>query len=370
MPRADRKPFRQRLRAFWREWRTVVLLGVLIVGGAALYRFVLQPRPRTLASTAPYAVYFTQGDAGQPTSRGIAAEIVQDIVAAQKRVLLVTPGLDTEDIASALLDARARGVEVRMLEDPVRQEDPLVAATTARLEQGGIPIAFHPSPGGLGESFLVVDDRLLWAGSCEFSRAGLSQDAGYILRWPIPALAEAFAREFDEMFVDHTFGRSSPKESRRVHIALADRGTIVVYFTPEDDPLSEILQAMARVNSQIAFLTERLNDPRLGERMSAEAMRAPVQLWGVYDPAGGIAPEILQALRKGRTMLVAYQGGGRLRENVLTVDGQMVVLFSQPLDAQGLDTRDGFVIVVQDWDLGQAFGRELARLYRQAKGEP
>lgn len=370
MPRDDRKPFRQRLRSFWREWRTVVLLGVLIVGGAALYRFVLQPRPRMLASAAPYAVYFTQGDAGQPTAHGIAAEIVPDLAAAQKRLLLATPGLDVEEIASALLDARARGVEVRILEDPARQEDPGVAATTARLEQGGIPVAFHPSPGGLGESFLVVDEQLLWAGSAEFSRAGLSQDAGYILRWPIPALAQAFAREFDEMFAQRAFGRSSPKEERRVHIALADRGTITVYFTPEDDPLGEILQTMARVNSQLAFLTERLNDPRLGERMSAEAMRAPVQLWGVYDPAGGIAPDILEALRKGRTMLAAYQGGGRLRENVLTVDGQLVFLFSQPLDAQGLDTRDGFVIVVQDWELGQTFGRELARLYRQAQGGP
>ncbi|MGC8874365.1 MAG: phospholipase D-like domain-containing protein [Chloroflexia bacterium] len=370
MPKEGRKNLRQRLRSFWHEWRMVVLLGVLIVGGAAFYRFVLQPRPRRLSAAAPYAVYFTQGDAGQPTSRGIPAEIARDIAAAQKRILLAAPGLDVEEIASALLDARARGVEVRILEDPLRQEDPQVAATAARLEQGGIPVAWHPSPGGLGESFLVIDDRLLWAGSAEFSRAGLAQDAAYILRWPIPALAEAFGREFDEMFVEHAFGRSSPKEAQRVHIALPDRGSITVYFTPEDDPLSAILQSMARVNSQIAFLTERFDDPRLGERMSAEAMRAPVQLWGVYDPGGGIAPQILEALRKGRTMLAAYQGGGRLQENVLTVDEQTVFIFSQPLDAQGLDTRDGFVIALQDWDLGQRFGRELARLYRQTQGSP
>jgi hypothetical protein len=347
----------------------VVLLALLIVGGAILYRFFLQPRPRTLRSAPPYRIYFTQGDAGEPTTQGLTAEIVRDISGAQKQISLATPGLDEEAIASALLQARLRGVEVRVLEDPARQEEPAVAATRARLEEGGIPIALHPSPGGLGESFLVVDEAILWAGSAEFSRAGLLEDAGYLLRWPIPSLAEAFVHEFNEMFIDRAFGPGSPKE-KPIHVAIPDRGTVTVYFTPEEDPLSEILQTMARVRSQIVFLTERMDDPRLGERMSAEALRAPVQLWGVYDEQGGIAPDILEALRKGRSMLAPYRGVGRLRENVLTVDGQMVALFSQPLDAQGLATRDGFVIVVQDWDLGQTFGRELARLYRQSQGGP
>jgi len=370
-PKGRRKGEKRSLRSFWRDWRVVIVLAVLILGAVAVYQLVFRPaQKRELEISAPYRPYFTQGGAGTPAPQGLEAEILADVAKARESVDVATPGLDLEKLPAGLIEARGRGVTVRVLEDQAAQADATVAAVSGRLEQAGIPIVLHPSGGGLGESFLVVDQRLVWAGSCALSQAGLQQDAGYLVRWDLPALAQGFHSEFLEMFDDRSFGPSSPTDSPHTYLAVPDHGIISIYFTPEGDPFGEILQALTGAQGEILVLTEKLADQRLADRLIGEAQRPGVGLWGLVDPNGGSSPAIVGSLTQKAVQLASYRGAGRLRENVLILDGQTVILFSQALDQQALDHNDGFVIVVRDQGLGQAFVQEFRRLFGQAQGQP
>jgi len=359
-----------RLQRFWREWRVGAILALLIAGAVALYQLVLRPaRQRVLEQAAPYRIYFTQGDAGTAAPQGLEAEIVADVAAARESVDVATPGLDLPELTAGLIAAQGRGVLVRVLQDGAAQSGAAVATATTRLQDAGVPVVFHPPDGALGESFLVVDQRLVWAGSCTLSQAGLQQDSSFILRWQLPPLAKAFHGEFIEMFEGGSFGPASPAEPLTYH-AIPDHGRVWVYFTPEADPLAEILQTLTKAQSMIVAFSEKLNDQRLGDRLVGESRRPGIGLWAIVDPQGGSSTSILEELGKKAVQVTTYRGSGRLRENVIVIDGQLLFLFSQPMDQQGLDHNDGFVLVVQDEALGNAFAKEFARLFGRPPGEP
>ena len=356
-----------RWRRFLREWGIYLLIGAAIVA-----IFVLLGRSRGgvgLATETPYRVYFTQGEVGHPKPSGLEAELVADVAAAGRWIEVVAPGLDLPQLAEALMAAHGRGVRVQVVEDEASQEDPAVLAVTTRLRQSGIPVLLRPRLGG---SFIVVDGRILWAGSWELSRRGLEEGNSLVLRWELPTLAADFHAEFTEMaletFAGGLFRPPTALKTPYPYLAIPDGASISVYMTPENDALSEVLQTLARTQDEIIVLGE-LNDPRLGDRLIGEASRSTMlTVWAVLSKSD---PGLLQALAERGANLGVYTGTERLYENVLVVDGQSVIVFSQPMDQEAYDHNDGYVLIVRDRELGQILQREFARLYAEAKkGEP
>ncbi len=353
---------RSRGGRFLRDWGILVAL-VALVAGVGLY-LLLRQQPAQVVTVSPYRVYFTQGDLGTQAPLGLEAEVRADIGAAQAAVELATPGLDLAGLADELIAAAARGVEVRVLQDASTQEDPAVASVADRLRAAGIPIVLHEGPGALGTTFVVVDQRVVWTGSWELSRQALSEDAAYAVRWDLPQMAASFHSEFMEMHAGRSFGPGSPANTPHPRIYLLDASSIALFMTPEDeDALAEVLQLLARVRQDIVLVAERVEDPRLGDRLIGESRRNDIALWGVLDPAGATGP-VVDVLEKYAS-LPSYAGSGRMRENFIVVDSTGVVLFSQPLDEEALDRNDGYMIVAIDPVLGRTFSQEAIRMRQQ-----
>jgi hypothetical protein len=366
-------PARQRSRRgagsrwgqFWRNWGVfLVVVALLLAVGLFL---LLRSQPPQFTAPTPYRVYFTQGNVGTPAPLGLESEVRTDVKAAQRSVDLATPGLDLAGLADELIAAKERGVEVSVLEDAPNQDDPGVISVTAGLRAAGIPVVVREAPGALGETFVVVDQRLVWAGSWDLSRRGLYEDAGCVVRWDLPQMAEDFHSEFMEMFAEKAYGPDSPKRTRYSHIAILDVNSVSVFMTPEDrEALGEVLQILANVRQEIVLVAEEANDLRVGERLIGESNRVNVRFWGVLDPAGASGPVVDVLKGEKRLPLLTYGGSGRMRENFLVVDAREVILFSQRIDQEPLDQNDGFIIVLIDPALAQVFGKEALRMFQQA----
>ncbi len=358
----------RKVKAQWRkllhEWGVYLLIGTAIVA-----TLILINRPRGgvgLATGSPYRAYFTQGEGSHSPPPDLEAELVADVAAADRWVEMAAPAFDLPQLAEALIAAHERGVRVLVVENEASQEDPNVLAVTTRLRQSGIAVLLRSRLGG---SFLVVDGHILWVGSWDLSRRGLEEGAGLALRWELPTLAADFHAEFTEMvleaFAGGLFRPPTPLKTPYPYLAVPDGASISVYMTPEDDALAEVLQSLARTQDVIIALGE-LNDPRLVDRLIGEASRTTmVTVWAVLSESD---PGLLQALADYKANLGIYTGTGRLYENVLVVDGQSVILFSQPMTQEAYDHNDGYVLIVRDRELGQILQREFSRLYAEAKG--
>ncbi|MGB9722404.1 MAG: phospholipase D-like domain-containing protein [Chloroflexia bacterium] len=355
-------------RRFLREWGIYLLIGVAI--GLLIFLLGRGGGKAGLATTTPYRVYFTRGTLGHPKPAGLEAELVADVASAGRWVEVVAPAFDLPELAQALIAAHGRGVRAQVVEDEASQADPAVLAVTTRLREAGVPVLLRPHLGG---SFLAVDGRVVWAGSWDLSRRGLEEADGVVLRWELAPLAADFHAEFTEIVLESFAGGlfRPPTALKTLHpyLAIPDGASISVYMTPADAALSEVLQSLARAQ-EVIMVIGKVNDPRLADRLIGEAsLSTMLTTWAVLDE-GGTDPGLLLALAERKVNLGRYAGAG-LDENVLVVDGQTVILFSQPMDQQAYDRNQGYVLVVRDRDLGQALQQEFARLYAEAqKGGP
>ncbi len=357
---------RSRWQRFLREWGIYLLIAAVIVAVAVV--IINQRGGGDFAREAPYAVYFTQGDQGTPAPGGIEQLILADIAAAQRSVEVAAPGLDLDALTTGLVEAHGRGMEVRILEDSRAQKDTAVSTMTERLRQAGIPVVLREGEGALGASFVVIDEYLLWAGSWELSQRGLREDAAYVLRWRVGDLARDFHSEFMEMFADGAFGPNSPETPEHRYMAIPDQGAISAYMMPEGQALSEVLQDMNKATGEIIVLSEGLRDVRLGDRLGGEATRTGMRVWGVLG-RGTSDREITDYMQQNGALLEEYAGYGRMYENAIVIDGQIVVIFSQPLDQMAIDQNDGFIILVYSRELGNTFQKEFRRLYEQTQSQ-
>jgi hypothetical protein len=372
MPTRSKLISQARLRKIWRDWGLfLILVAVILIGGiVALIVRANSSRQPQIGDQPPYRVYFTQGDLGEPAPEGLEAVIVKDVAAAKTSVDVATPGLDLPRLVDALIAAQGRGVEVRVLEEAASQESPTVVTATGRLRAAGIAVVLREAKGRLGESFLVVDKSLVWAGSWDLSQNGLTVDDALVLRWNIAQMAQDFHDEFNEMFVDGAYGPGSPADTAYKYVAIAVPSSgnapatyraISIYLTPEDDPYSQVLQSMAKVKGAIIVLTGGIDDARLGDRLTAESGRTDISVWGIVGDAGS-SRKIVDDIRAHKAGVLDYRGKGQLRDSVIVVDAETVCIFSQPLVRTGLDQNDGYVIVVVDRDLGAIIQREFGRL--------
>lgn len=151
-----------------------------------------------LTGCASTEVYFS----GEGTS--IHARIGQEIRGATEsvRVAIYTFTADDElpEIQDALVRAHESGLDVRVCTDA--SQFPVNEDLVRSLESAGLTVGTTSGYGGgiMHNKYVVVDTRVVMTGSFNFTRsAELSNDEN-LLVLTNPALAEEYARVFDEMW--------------------------------------------------------------------------------------------------------------------------------------------------------------------------
>lgn len=122
---------------------SLVALALLLqqcVGGIWLGRRAA----REAVATDWVTIYFTNprspGDDSSPYTGGIDRDLVALIDAAQERVDVAAYDLDLETVTDALVRARERGVQVRLVTDGTHADEEPVT----RMRQAGVPVVARP----------------------------------------------------------------------------------------------------------------------------------------------------------------------------------------------------------------------------------
>jgi hypothetical protein len=102
---------------------------------------------------------------------GIASRIVQEIQLAQNTIDIAIYSFTRNEIADALIAAKARGVQIRILADTSQAAG--LGSDIARLETAGLPLKRTDGAGGgiMHHKVAIFDSRLLLTGSYNWSTA-------------------------------------------------------------------------------------------------------------------------------------------------------------------------------------------------------
>lgn len=326
------------------------------------------PQPALPApSVAPgswYQVYFTNPrypDREGERHGGIDGHLVQLIAEAQRSVDVAAYELNLETVADALLQARDRGVAVRLVTD----SDNLGEETVGRLQQGGVVVVPDERGAIMHDKFVVVDGRRVWTGSWNLTVNCTYRNNNNVIVVDSDALARNYQAEFAEMFDQSMFGPRSPSNTPLPQVTV--EGTLIEsYFAPEDQVAERIAAVARRAQESVRFMAFSFTDEDLAGIL-VERAGAGVALSGVVEKRGSESQYAQYAALRQAGIDVLLDGNPYvMHHKVLIVDDAIVVTGSFNFTQSADEDNDENVLIIHSRDIARQYLEEFQRVRRQA----
>lgn len=304
-----------------------------------------------------------------PHEGGLDALLAADIEVAQQQVDVAAFDFDLESVKQALLSAHRRGVRVRMVVDDENLEDERVAAVMEELTEAGIPVVYDQRNAFMHDKFVIIDGRIVWTGSWNLTDNGTYRNNNNVLRITLPELAQNYEAEFEEMFVDASFGPRSPDDTPYPTLVLSDGSRIENLFAPEGAVRAAIIAQLRQADEEILFLAYSFTDDEIAQVLLEKA-RAGVRVRGVYESRGASTEYSTYDLLKSADLEVRLDGNPRvMHHKVFVIDGRVTITGSYNFSASAAQENDENVLIVENPDLAYSYSAEFARIYAAGQEE-
>jgi phosphatidylserine/phosphatidylglycerophosphate/cardiolipin synthase-like enzyme len=177
-------------RRSWLAGLLGAVIGALVAEGGSLVAALLRDGPRAFpaADLGSNSLCFTPPE-------DCTALIRAEIASAQRQVLVQAYSFTSSPIAEALVAARRRGVEVRVLLDGDSAEGQ--SSVLPGLRRAGIPVLLDDPAGIAHNKVMVIDGARVITGSFNFTRAAEDRNTENLVVLRDEALAAAYAANWE-----------------------------------------------------------------------------------------------------------------------------------------------------------------------------
>lgn len=127
----------------------------------------------------------------------VGARITELIQAAEHSIVVMAFNLTADPIAEALVEAAARGVQVRGLFETAQANNQ--GSDVERLAQAGIEVIYDSNPRNMHHKVMVIDEQVVITGSYNFSRSAEERNDENLLVISSAELAEQYLLEFSRL---------------------------------------------------------------------------------------------------------------------------------------------------------------------------
>jgi phosphatidylserine/phosphatidylglycerophosphate/cardiolipin synthase-like enzyme len=312
-----------------------------------------------------FDLYFTnpQSPLASQKTGGADVPLTAAIDSARLSVDVAIYSLSLNSVRDALINAHKRGVRVRM----VMESENLERADPQKLKDAGIPILGDRREGLMHNKFIVVDNSEVWLGSMNFTDSGAYADNNTLMRIRSTEIAEDYAREFEEMFVDDKFGDEIVAETPYPTVDI-DGTRIDVYFSPDDGAQAVISGLLENAQDSIYFMAFSFTSNSLGEMIRNRA-EDEIKVAGVMDAEqvnSNVGTEFDPFQQAGLDVL-RDGNDGQMHHKVMIIDESIVILGSYNFTNSAETRNDENLIVIYNDQIAAQFMAEFQRVYSQAQ---
>jgi phosphatidylserine/phosphatidylglycerophosphate/cardiolipin synthase-like enzyme len=311
-----------------------------------------------------FELYFT--DPASPLSPqatgGVDGPLVTALDAARLSVDVAAYSISLNSVRNALLRAHSRGVTVRIVMESTNMD----RSDVQRLLEAGIPIVGDNRQGLMHNKFMVIDRSEAWLGSMNFTDSGAYDDNNHLMRIRSTKMAENYTKEFEEMFLQKSFGENVIPETPHPTLTL-DGMRVETYFSPDDGVLNVLANLLNSAEESIYFLAFSFTSNDLGAIVRQKA-EAGLTVAGVMDE------EQIKS-NQGTEFDPFRQAGldvridgidGQMHHKVFIVDGRIVVLGSYNFSRAAEERNDENIIIVYNSKIADQFMKEFQRVWKRA----
>ncbi len=315
-------------------------------------------RPENFCEPLPpwVRIYFTP-------QNHVPERLVSLIENAQNRIWAAFYSLTILEIADALLDARERGVDVRVVMDDVSTRPNYSQAFI--LWEGGVLKTDHSPSDLMHNKFVLIDGFITWTGSYNPSHTGTYRDDNNVIVISSVALTAEYEREFLEMW-QGLFGKDSPEGNQPTPIALPG-ATVEVYFSPEDDCAGRLIELIRGAEESVHFATFCFTLEAVAVAL-VEKHYAGVEVKGVME-RGQNSPWTCFRLFEDCGMDVCWDRNlCYLHHKFFVIDGETVITGSFNPTRHAREANDENLLIVHNQAVAERYLAEFQKL-RERKWE-
>ena len=307
-----------------------------------------------------WAVYFTAPTGSRDSktySGGIDGPLATAINNVQSTLDIAAFEFNNPLLTQAVLAARQRGVQVRMVTDDehgLQDSD----STVPSLIAAGIPVVDDKRTALMHNKFMILDGSVVFTGSLNYTVNGVYRNNNNLLMLRSVRAAQSYQSEFNEMFVDKKFGPTSPTGNGAT---LNQDGTPIQILFASEDPVASTIQAkLAQAQSRIRFMAFSFTLDDLGSTILQRAS-AGVSVEGIFETTGSETrfSELTPLFCAG--LGVRQDGNPFVFHHKVFIIDDTVVAGSFNFSSSAADSNDENVVIITNHDLAEQYIAEFER---------
>jgi phosphatidylserine/phosphatidylglycerophosphate/cardiolipin synthase-like enzyme len=367
---------------------SLTLAAIIMIVAGVVYLFIEQPvllspaaQPNlTLAAPAPsdgslpnwLTVYFTT-PSNEP-NQGIDQYVNAEIAQAQSQIDAASFDLNLPSLVQALSSASQRGVKVRVVYDGEQGNLSLDNQSTGNqpfdaldaLTKGGAGLLNAGRQKGImHDKFLIIDSKILFTGSWNFSYNDTFRNNNNLLKITAPEIIANYQAKFEEMYTQQRFGSAS--QFKAPHPSLDLDGTPVeTYFAPEDGIMAKIIGMVSSARSSIHFMAYTFTRQDLAQAMIAQA-QSGLDVRGVIETPDAAYLGAVKPLTCAGLPVEVDGNPYNMHHKVIIIDQTTVITGSANFTQAADRDNDENVLVIHNIYLAKIFEAEFQKIYAQGK---
>jgi phosphatidylserine/phosphatidylglycerophosphate/cardiolipin synthase-like enzyme len=317
-----------------------------------------------------WEVYFTdpQSTADADGLRGTVAEkLIGYVDTAERTIHVAAFEFDLIPVAEAMVAARQRGVDVRLITDDeygIEADESEGIELFNMLGRAGIPVREDGRSALMHNKFWIFDDQTVWTGSANPTANDSLRNNNNVLVLESPRVAAIYEREFEEMW-HGDFGPGSPSGLERQDVTIEGM-PVQVLFGPEDDVIPHLVRLVEGARHSIRFMAYSFTHDELGDAVSARA-RDGIDVAGIVETRGSKTEHSEMTKLHCAGVYVRQDGNPRaFHHKVLMIDDQTVVTGSLNFSHSADESNDENVVILRNTDVADRYQREFDRRWTEA----
>jgi phosphatidylserine/phosphatidylglycerophosphate/cardiolipin synthase-like enzyme len=321
-------------------------------------------------------VYFTDPNPPDQVSNGIDRYMTPTLKGAKKSIDVTSFDLNLPSVVNALVDAKKRGVAVRVVVDETNGTQTLKASDSASgqdedtlkaFKDAGIPVVDGGRSNGLmHNNIILVDGATLFMGSWNVSYNDTFRNNNNLLKITDKTLIANYQAKFNELFVDKRFGTKARVGAQTPQTTI-DGVPVANYFSPVDKVIEKLVARVNGAQRSIKFMAFTYTQKDLANAMIARP-KAGAQAQGVIENRGasqGAAPALYCAKVSAKLDGNKYT----MHHKVIILDDKTVITGSFNFTQTADDANDDNVLIIDSPAVASLYEREFATEYGQAKDQ-
>ena len=322
-------------------------------------------------------LYMGPSQIGAPDD--LETPIVNFINNSKKKIDISVQELDSDPIARAIVNARIRGVSVRLVTemDYLRATkpapDPFIPSGQYEhnrqiqnaILRSAIPVYSDFNPNIFHQKFMIRDGSSVLTGSTNFTTTGTSVNLNHVIIIHDRKVANTYAKEFREIRKGR-FGRQSEGLGEAPREVEVSNIPIKILFAPDHNPEMEIMKQMAKARKRIDFAIFTFAKSSGIDDVMVHLFGPDMPIRGVFDglmASQKWAAEKLVSTVGIPTFIVQKGKGGvrKLHHKLMVLDEEVIIAGSFNYTKPANLTNDENILVIGDLDATSTSTRNAQR---------